>query len=159
MRCISLAERISARRDCVVEAFCGQISRWLVLLLCLLLSGCGGTPAGEPATVRGTVKFNGEPLPKGSIRLATEDGTPGPGGVSPIENGHYEISDDVGLKAGRYLVMINAFKKTGRKYKVSDDGPEREEEKQYLPRRYNDDSKEHLELTIGENTKDFDLTN
>ena len=159
MWCVSLAEGISARRDCVVDAFCEPISRWLVLLLCLLLPGCGGAPAGQPATVRGTVKFKGEPLPKGSIRLATEDGTPGPGGVSPIEDGHYEIAEDTGMKAGKYLVIINAFKKTGRKIKVDEAGTEREEEKQYLPRRYTDDSTEHLELVPGENTKDYELTN
>ena len=142
----------------VIRLFSMRISWWLSLLCCLSLTGCGA-PAPKSASLKGTVKFNGEPVPKGGIRLSTEDGTPGPGGLSPIEDGHYEIPDESGLKAGKYLVIINAYKKTGRKFKVDEAGTEKEEEKQYLPRRYNDDSKEHLELVPGENTKDYDLTN
>lgn len=159
MSCLNASGRISVRPECARGALFLHGSLWASVLSCLILSGCGGASEAKSASLRGTVKFNGEPVPKGGIRLSTEDGTPGPGGISPIEDGHYEILEDSGMKAGKYLVVINAFKKTGRKIKVDEAGTEREEEKQYLPRRYNDDSKEHLELAPGENTKDFDLTN
>lgn len=130
----------------------------LAVLLCALNLGCSDQ-AAEPASLKGTVKFNGELLPKGAIRLSTEDGTPGAGGLSPIVDGAYEIKESSGLKAGKHLVIINAFKPTGRKIKVDEAGTEREEERQYLPRRYNDDSQEHIEISPGDNTRDFELTN
>ena len=155
---MNLNNRVPARSGRYVNSVCRFCAFSLPFLLCVCLMGCGA-PAGKPAALRGTVKFNGEPVPKGGIRLSTEDGTPGTGGVSPIEDGHYEIPEDSGMKAGKYLVIINAFKKTGRKIKVDEAGTERDGERQYLPRRYNDDSQEHLELVPGENTKDYDLTN
>ncbi len=159
MSCLYANVRIYARQRCVRAVVNLQASLWLAVLCCLALSGCSGAPAAEPAAVKGTVKFNGEPVASGGIRLSTEDGTPGPGGISPIKDGQYEIPETSGLKAGKYLVVINAFKKTGRKIKVDEAGTEKEEEKQYLPRRYNDASDVHLELMPGDNTKDFDLTN
>lgn len=159
MSCLYASGRFAVRRQCAHRASFLQASMWVFVLSCLILSGCGGAPVAKSASLKGTVKFNGDPLPKGAVRLSTEDGTPGPGGVSPIEDGHYEITDESGLKAGKYLVIISAFKKSGRKIIVDEAGTEREEEKQYLPRRYNDSSELHLELTAGENTKDFELTN
>lgn len=130
---------------------------FVLVLTSFLLSGCG-TPAGEAAALKGTVKFNGEPIKKGSVRLSAEDETPGPGGLSPITDGQYEIPLEKGTKAGKYLVMIYGFKETGRMITVDDGAPPIKEETQFIPRRYNDDSKEHIELQPGDNARDFDLS-
>lgn len=125
------------------------------MLTTSMLSGCGKS---QPATLTGIVKFDGRPVAKGSVRLSPEDGTPGPGGLSPIEDGHYEISATDGLKAGKYLFMVYGFKETGRTIKVDEAAAPRPEEIQYIPRRYNDDSKESILLQPGDNTKNLDLT-
>jgi hypothetical protein len=128
----------------------------VALLLAVSLPGCDS--AGKPASVRGTVKFKGELVAKGSVRVSTEDGTPGPGGIGRIEDGHYEIDSCKGLRAGKYLVIIHGFKETGKMIQIDDANPPRKEELQFIPRRYNDDSKQTIELSPGDNEKDFDLT-
>ena len=140
-----------------LSGFLRNLSVGSAVLFCTLNMGCTNT-AGETASLKGTVKFKGELLPKGAIRLSTEDGTPGTGGLSPITDGVYEIKETSGLKAGKHLVIINAFKPTGRKIIVDEAGTQKEEERQYLPRRYNDDSREHIDISPGENIKDFELT-
>ncbi|MDB5334505.1 MAG: hypothetical protein JWN70_124 [Planctomycetaceae bacterium] len=127
------------------------------LLVGTLLSGCGKS-TGEAASLKGTVKFDGQPVAKGSFRLSAEDGTPGPGGLSPIQDGHYEIAAAKGLKAGKYLVLIYGFEETGRTIQADEQAAPRKEEKQYLPRRYNDDSQQKIEILAGENVKDFELS-
>ncbi|MES2790697.1 MAG: hypothetical protein V4719_13885 [Planctomycetota bacterium] len=137
---------------------CSWLPFWFALALTsLMVIGCG-KPAGEAAALKGTVKFNGELVKKGSVRLSSEDDTPGPGGLSPITDGQYEIPLEKGTKAGKYLVMVYGFKETGRMIKVDDGAPPIKEEVQFIPRKYNDDSKEHLELQPGDNARDFDLS-
>jgi len=123
--------------------------------LLVAFSGCHGRPA--PAGLEGVVTFQDKPVAKGAIRLVNEDGTPGPGGVAPIVDGHYQILEGSGLYTGSYIVAIYGFQETGRMIKVDDSSPERPEERQYLPRRYNDASQERLFLQPGLNTQNFDL--
>jgi hypothetical protein len=136
-------------RTFVASFFCG-------LVLAGLLSGCGSS--AQPASLRGTVKFAGVPVGKGSVRLSTEDGTAGPGGVSPIVDGSFDIDSGRGLKAGKYLVIIHGFKETGRTVQVDDASPPRKEELLFIPRQYNDDSRQTIELKPGKNKNDFELT-
>lgn len=131
----------------------------LSLVVCFAsLSLIGCSEAGIPAALHGTVTFEGKPVEQGAIRFATEDGTPGPGGVGEIQNGRYEVAENVGLKSGKYVVMIYGFRETGRTIQVDDNSPPRKEERQYLPRRYNDATQETIELAPGDNLKDFVLT-
>lgn len=126
------------------------------LLVGCLLGGCN--KGAKPASLRGIVKVGGVPVAKGVVRLSTQDGTPGPGGLSPIKDGYYEVESCKGLKAGKYLVIILGFKETGRMIQIDDSNPPHKEELQFIPRRYNDDSREVIELLPGDNEKDFDLT-
>ncbi|WP_010582588.1 hypothetical protein [Schlesneria paludicola] len=126
------------------------------LVIGCLLSGC--SKAAKPASLRGVVKVAGVPVAKGVVRLSTQDGTPGPGGLSPIKDGYFEVESCKGLKAGKYLVIILGFKETGRMIQIDDSNPPQKEELQFIPRRYNDDSKEVIELLPGDNEKDFNLT-
>lgn len=128
------------------------------LLTAAILGGLGGcSRAAKPASLKGTVKFGGIPVAKGSVRLATQDGTQGPGGLGSIEGGEFEIDSSKGLKAGKYLVIIHGFKESGRTVQIDDSSPPKKQEIQFLPRKYNDDSKETIELQAGENEKDFEL--
>jgi hypothetical protein len=62
---------------------------WLIcfaLAFSLALSGCGK----NTATVTGTVRYQGEPLPSGTILFYGSDGQPVVGG---IEDGKYKVDD------------------------------------------------------------------
>ena len=140
-------------------------------LVCCL-SGCG--EGGTAATLSGTVKFSGEPVPDGTIRLLPDEGVPGDGASSKITEGKYSLSGDT-LKAGSHQVVIMAFRGTGQM--VEDEGAEPEgvggeegeeivdtgapvmieEKEQYIPDKYNRASAEKIDLTPGANSKDFDL--
>ena len=147
-RCTSVS-RVARRTNSVLPVVA-------LLLFGGLLAGCGKN-TGEAASLKGSIKFDGEPIVKGVFRLSSEDGTPGPGGLSPIQNGQYEIPAAKGLKAGKYLVLIYGFKETGRTIKADENATSRQEEQQFIPRRYNDDSQQRIELLAGENIQDFDL--
>jgi hypothetical protein len=126
------------------------------LSLCGLISGC--SDSGTPCSARGIVEYDGKPLAKGSIRFSTEDGTPGPGGLTPVQDGKYEIPLTAGLKAGKYLIVVLGFRETGKMIKPDEHTEAFKEEIQFLPARYNSNSKEHTELSGGENIRDFQLT-
>ena len=80
----------------------------LVLLSAIpLWSGCGpGNKLGREA-VSGTVTFNGNPLPEGSIMFEPISGRGAMGG-GRIENGSYQLSVQGGLPPGEYRVRISA---------------------------------------------------
>ncbi len=125
-------------------------------LLALILPGCGSP--GEPAAIHGLVSWQGTPVAKGAIRFIAENGTPGLGGVAPIKDGRFEISDQNGLKAGQYIVAIYGFRETGRMLKVDESSPEMPEEQQYIPRQYNDASTQLVQLDPGLNQLEYSLT-
>ena len=161
-----------------------KLERWSVLggtlatvLYMSTLVGCGG---GAAATLSGTVKVDGEPVPQGTIRLLPEEGTPGEGGTGQITDGNYSISGDM-LKSGKHKVVIFGYRETGRMLteevepdeaggaeeaesgeggdNVAAGGGTRQipETEQIVPDKYNRSSQEFIDLTPGENTKDFDL--
>ncbi len=147
----------------------------IAVLFIVCIVGCGSPDA---ASLSGTVTFNGEPIPDGSIRLTAQGGIDSQGGASPIVNGSYEIPTSGGLVAGTYKVAINATRPATPEeiaaMKAADDDEEEEDEegedeseggaaaetvikKQYLPKQYNQTSTLTVDLTTGANTKDFDL--
>lgn len=76
-----------------------------------LFSGCG--PGGAPQhNVAGTVTFDGQPVPRGSIRFLpdTEKGNTGPGGAAEITNGAFDTAKaGSGTVGGRHIVIIDGF--------------------------------------------------
>ena len=152
---------------------------WMVgaAFLGCCLTGCGGG-GGEPASLSGTVKYSGELIPEGSIRLNPKEGTPGNGGAAPIKDGSFSIAASETLKAGEHTVMIFAMRGTGEMFEVepemrdaTEEGTEEDADdegdlgeggmeevtEQYLPEKYNRGSKITIDLAAGENTKDWDL--
>lgn len=134
-------------------------------------SGCG--EGGSAATLSGTVKYAGEPVAEGNIRLLAVEGTPGAGASAKIIDGKYSLSGE-DLKSGKHQVVIFGYRGTGQM--IEDEGAEPdsvgeddagegdaaeggpvEEREQYIPDKYNRDATEMLDLTAGENTKNYDL--
>ena len=109
----------------------------------------------EP-TVTGTVRLDGQVLPKGSIALGPIDGTPGPGGGGGINNeGKYEITR--GLRPGKYRVEIRSTRTLQRKV-LNPTIPSElvYEEVSVIPEQYNTKSSLIREVSPGSNVLDFD---
>ncbi len=62
----------------------------LALVLCLWMTGCGPSQ-GE---VAGTVRYNGKPLPSGTIQFLGQDGVPYSGKIQP--DGSFSVQVPVG---------------------------------------------------------------
>ena len=97
--------------------------RCLASLGLLMLAGCGGS--GDKITlydVSGTVSYNGEPVPFGSVLFLADadEGNAGPQGVAEIEDGKFDTSvAGRGVVGGAYKVIIQ-----GRKEQSSADDDE-----------------------------------
>jgi hypothetical protein len=76
----------------------------------IALVGCGGDKLGRHA-VSGTITFNGQPVPKGFVRLIPDSskGTKGPGGGAAIANGKFHAPANKGVVAGAYLIEIDGL--------------------------------------------------
>jgi hypothetical protein len=112
---------------------------------------------GSGPTVKGTVRLDGRPLPRGSIALIPIGGTRGPvGGGEFNKEGKYEINR--GLRPGKYRVEIRSTKTTDRK--VPNYGMPSHlvnQEVSIIPEKYNTRSILIVEVGPGANPLDFDL--
>jgi hypothetical protein len=142
----------------------GQLAYGLFALFASLataaLSGCGPSKA----SITGTVKFSGEPLPSGTITFTSDAGTK-PVKGSAITNGKYTIPD---FPAGPAKVsVVTTPPPTGRGAPPSGapampmpSGASAPGKYVPIPQRYSSPDKSGLTYTVksGENTKDFELT-
>ncbi len=136
-------------------------ARWLWLGAGgLLLLGCVALVLwflreSEP-TVTGTVRLDGQLLPKGSIALQPIDGTPGPGGGGGINEGKYEIKR--GLQPGRYRVEIRSTITINRPVRNPTIPSELvDEEVSVIQEKYNAKSSLEVRIRPGSNVLDFNL--
>lgn len=122
----------------------------IVISLPFALQGCGSSDSG-PAMVRvkGTVQFDGAPIPKGDIIFEPADGN-GPTAAGVILEGKFEFDSPVGTKK----VMIFASRKSGKKGR--DFGEDLMES--YIPAEYNTESELQEKVDANsENQFQFDL--
>jgi hypothetical protein len=123
------------------------------------LPGCSSE--GDPCSLSGQVTFDGKPVEDGDLRLDPIQGTPGQAVPAWISGGKYEIPLEAGLLAGKYRAWITATRRTGRIIRPAEPMPgeprEWPHEVQYIPAKYNEQSKLELTLTPGENTHEFVL--
>lgn len=121
-----------------------------VLSLPFVLQGCGTSDSGPVMVpIKGTVKIDGTPVPKGDIIFEPADGQ-GPAAAGVISEGQFEFEAPVGMKK----VMIFASRKSGKKGR--DFGEDLMES--YIPTKYNTESE--LQENVdpdAENQFQFDL--
>lgn len=82
---------------------------FVVLSVCVLVSaGCGGADEKGPSRYRvsGTVKFDGKPIPSGTIYFET---SAGPAGVAAISKGKYDTDKGKGVIGGPHKVLIEGY--------------------------------------------------
>src|SRR5688572_30232243 len=131
-----------------------------VFVACGLIGVCGCGPAGpQRAEVRGTVKFNGEPIEEGVIRFLPVEGTTGPDAGVAIKNGSYHLPRDTGPLVGKARVELRAFKASGKKVQdpTKPAGTFTYARVQIFPPEYSDKSTLIKEIKAGENEIDFDV--
>jgi hypothetical protein len=116
----------------------------------LAAAGCD-TDAGR-VKVKGTVTFDGKPLPKGVIVFAPEGGDGGRVLASvEVVDGQFEMPAKHEPKPGPYKVLINSAQQTGRWVNGLP------ELKEVLPAKYHEKSTLTADLRPGENVLTFDL--
>ena len=120
------------------------------LLVCVLGVGCGGSPKAPPhVTVKGNVKLDGKPMESGDVTFAVAGEVPD---TIPVKSGAYEGK----AKIGTARVEIRTYRpgKKNEMYPNEEPSPEN-----YLPARYNSDSKLTAEVKQdGPNEFNFEVT-
>ena len=88
---------------------------------------CCGCQKGIPTKViHGTVTYDGQKVPEGTVRFMPIDGTLGPASTSTIVNGEYRVEGRGGVPLGKHRIEVDARKKTGRKIMGTDGRDTRE---------------------------------
>jgi hypothetical protein len=132
----------------------------LALLLCGLAAGCDSGP-GE---VSGTVRYQGKPLPAGTIQFLAADGVPYAAAIQP--DGTYTVR----LPAGPAKVLVRCVdearlsqavgKAAANRHSRTAAAPVAVANVSRIPQRYADWDASGLKLVVqaGENVQDFNLT-
>jgi hypothetical protein len=123
----------------------------LPLLGIVLLVGCSGSSAEKPVKVKGVVTLDQKPLAEGEIIFRTAGAAPF---LIPIKAGNFEGESLPGKK----IVEIRAYK-PGPPIAPMPGVPDAPGQVNYLPARYNDESKLEAEVTPkGPNEFKFEVT-
>jgi hypothetical protein len=80
-----------------------------LLLSIFLVAGCGQSSLIE---IRGTVEYDGKPLPIGSVQFIPRLDVKNPQAISTsceINNGHFHLVKKFGIASGTYDVCISGF--------------------------------------------------
>lgn len=101
-----------------------SVSHRLFILSMLVVSiGCAETQDGPSRyLVKGTVQFQGKPVPVGSISFEpdSKQGNPGPGTTASIRDGKFETPADRGTIGGPHILSITGY--DGIPYEVPGEG-------------------------------------
>jgi hypothetical protein len=83
-----------------------------VLVLILSVAGCGGGPVGAEGTyeLSGTIEYEGNPIPAGTIMFVPAGGQPKNAavGIAEITDGHYKTAPGRGVFGGSYTLRLTA---------------------------------------------------
>ena len=120
-------------------------------------AGCGGANDGR-LQITGKVTLDGQPIPGGYVRLSPLGSGPSAGGR--IEQGEFTIARDKGPMAGKYRVVIEAMRETGRMVPVDPALPDDlvADTEQYIPAHYNTRSQLTIELSPDNTHFEFKLS-
>lgn len=142
----------------MVPSCCGY--RALAVLASILaLLGQAGCGSGGRVPVHGSVSYDGTPVENGTISfLSTGGGANATNAGAEIRDGKYAIDAERGPKPGKYKVEIYWNRKTGKMVPTpGDPGVKMAETKQVLPPKYNRQTTLTADITVGSDSRDFDL--
>jgi len=135
------------------------MSRLLAFITCagLVVAIAGCTREGaDLLAVKGTVTFEGKPLPQGIINFELDDAANPFLSGAPIEAGTFSIAQAQGLKPGTYLVRISS----GDPSALDENQPPGESRpvaKDRIPASWNVESKQKVEVKAGATDLTFDI--
>lgn len=125
-------------------------------LVCSCLAGCSKETSRQ--SLEGVVTLDNAPLAKGSILFQPMPGTTSPSCGGTISDGRFSIAPAGGAACGKFRVQITATRPTGKKVVHRQSGNMMDEIVQYIPSRYNEQSKLEAVVESGKNRFSFDLT-
>ncbi len=117
-----------------------NINRFVLLLMLFTNAvGCGGVedPRGQRVAVSGTVTLDGEPLPAGTIRLASNQGNGAVKARAQISDGVFTFSEENGPLSGDVRVEIFSPTMELEQYDAARAGQDSGFEPVFVPPRYN----------------------
>lgn len=95
------------------QYFAHSASLVALAMFSLPVVGCGSGNSVERAPVSGKVTLGTTPLAEGVIRFVPTGKTKGPSAVATIQDGVYELSEDVGPVVGNHRVEIESLNHYG----------------------------------------------
>jgi hypothetical protein len=123
-----------------------------------VIAGCG-SGATSRSPIKGSVRYDGQPVDQGGIAFIPEGADTGEKrfrATGEIKDGQYELDSRHGPNTGKYRVEITWHKKTGKQV-AGERGHKRDQTQQVIPAKYNTQSELVIEIERGHNTRDFDL--
>ena len=137
-----------------------KTTRFFVVLIGIALltslAGCKRGDGLERVPLSGVVRFKGQPVADGQLRLVPKPGTAAPVTIVTITNGKYDSASVGGVSLGQYRVEIRSFDPDT----PSPTGPGQPQRTQFLPAQFNSQSTLELEVKAGRTatTQDFNLS-
>ena len=131
----------------------------LLISLNLVTGVVGGCSQGPvPVGVTGEVTLDGKPISEGRVRFEPLDAKQGQSRDVAIHEGKFALPASEGQLSGlEFKVIINAFRKTGRKYPNADMAASYDEVIQYLPDQYNSASTLRAVISPDEEENHFEF--
>ena len=126
----------------------------ILVIACLMISGCNRGPSYPCATVIGKVTVDGKPVPKGAITFSPQKPGQGPVAGAPIIDGAYKCEN---VPLGKHIVTFTAQAAEMGTMIERATGAKREIPIDILPPAYRQGSE--AEVVEGENTIDFPMKN
>ncbi len=84
----------------------------LIAAACVCLLGCGGDKGPKRYRISGTVTYQGEPVPMGTVMFEPDSsaGNSGAAGSAAIKDGKFDSgADGVGFVGGPHRITVQAF--------------------------------------------------
>jgi hypothetical protein len=133
------------------------LHRWMVVLLVVVVAGCGSNP--RPVPVSGLVTIQGDPLRWGVILLDPIDG--GPPAVGEIQtDGTFRLTsfrEFDGAIPGTYRVSFIVYPMDGPPALYGRTGTRAKTKSDFLPVKYTDPQKSGLQVIINERDNHLEL--
>ncbi|MFI4874296.1 MAG: hypothetical protein ACIALR_03130 [Blastopirellula sp. JB062] len=122
--------------------------------LCFLLSGCGGQQDFETAPAGGEVRYDGQPLPYGTVSFRPKAGSPATGTIRP--DGSFTLTtyhDGDGAILGKHEVLVNATELDAGTAPPIQPGTEMPVPKSLIPQKYQSFSTSGIEVEVKKGAK------
>ena len=122
-----------------------------IIIGCLAIALGGCNKKDEQFAIRGRVSYEGEPIADGKILFMPSDESR-PQAIAKIVDGEYATASPGGVFVGEYKVQVFGYRGTGKLQDLGElYGGKQEQQVQYLPAQFNQESELTLNISSEEN--------